>query len=314
MKSTLSYKKEFFGKLSLAESANPLQTNLEFIFTDFAANKNKQGIPESEADNIVATGLYMPVKTNYISGGVKGHAGSQPVGPIIALEKSEDRVIGKAILWRDEFSDLDEYLREAFAESSDGVQFSWEVYHQDSEIDDSGVEWLKGCVVGGITIVSNPAYQGRTPLLALSEEKETMELEELKQALSEALAKIAELETKLTETQAYTDGIEAVKAEVLQELESLREYKKSAEATAIAESRKASLLDAGIENFESRKEFYCSLSDELFAQYVSDLRAVRGTKSVSSAQTNELPEPIHGGQEEITVQDIVKNYKEIVRG
>jgi hypothetical protein len=45
---------------------------------------------------------------------------------------------------------------------------SWEVFYKDVETDDGGVQWLKDCSTRAATLVGNPAYAGRTSVLALA--------------------------------------------------------------------------------------------------------------------------------------------------
>ena len=67
-------------RIAKAESLHPFQTQIEFIFTDFLPNKNNQGIPIEEAQNIINTAIGMPIKISRAQ--EKGHAGAIPVGPI----------------------------------------------------------------------------------------------------------------------------------------------------------------------------------------------------------------------------------------
>jgi len=172
--------------VAVANEKHPLQSKLTFVFTDFAPNANKQGVPRSEAANICDTGLYMPVKVHFDGRGVGRHEATVPIGPITMMQNTGDRIIGEAIVWRDEFPDVVEYLEKASAEEG-GVQFSWEIYYGEAEIDDSGIQWLHDCIVAGHTIVDKPAYKGRTPLLAIAQELTMEELQAQIQSLTEKL-------------------------------------------------------------------------------------------------------------------------------
>lgn len=163
---------EFTGILrASATQSNPLQSTIEFVFTDFKPNKNKQGVAASEALNIIETGLNQPVKVHFLGDDVAAHKNAVPVGPIINLRQEDDRVIGTAIIWKDEYADLVTYIEKASA-SEGGVQFSWELYYRSSTKDENDIQWLEGVVVAGIAIVSDPAYSGRTPLLSFAETRE----------------------------------------------------------------------------------------------------------------------------------------------
>jgi hypothetical protein len=88
-------------------------------------------------------------------------------------------IAGDAVIWNDLNESVAEHLRAAFAE---GIGTSWEIYYEDSDKDDNGVEWLKGCVFAGTCIVETPAYgPNRTRLLAIAEElnKTNQELESM---------------------------------------------------------------------------------------------------------------------------------------
>lgn len=153
---------------SVASSkTNPLQAEIEFVFTDFKPNKNKEGVPETEVDNIINTGKYMPVKTLYTKAGVQDHEFSLPIGTIVDLQHEEDKIIGRALIWKDEFKDLVNYLASEI-ESLRFPQISWELYSYTREIKDN-VTWLKDIVVAAATIVKNPAYNGRTPVRSIAE-------------------------------------------------------------------------------------------------------------------------------------------------
>jgi hypothetical protein len=260
-----------------ADQSHPLQTNIDFIFTDFKPNRNRQGVPESEAENIVRTGINMPVKANFTGGAVKGHNNAMPIGPITMMEQQGDKIVGHAVIWKDEFPDLTQYLEEA-SKDADGVQFSWELYYKNAEADVNGTLWLHDCIVAGAAIVADPAYAGRTHLLALAEENK-MNLDELKAQVSELSDKLwsmldslyaalslpgsidkaagieaqftaviealkgmaeakASLEAQLTEKDTQLAAAETSKSELETELTELREYKSNAEA----EKARAELL------------------------------------------------------------------------
>ncbi len=324
-------KTSFDGYLrASANQAHPLQTNLEFIFTDFHPNKNRQGVPVTEASNIMTTGLNQPVKVNFTGGKIRGHSSATPVGPIISMEQQGDKIVGHAIIWKDEYPDLTEYLEEA-SKADDGVQFSWELYYQSAEADSSGVSWLQGCVVAGAAIVADPAYAGRTHLLALAEE-EKMDNDELQKQISELHDKLwnmldvlyaavalpgaidkaagvesqfkalvdavkgmaeakAELETKVKSAEEKTTELEGAVAE-------LKQFKEVAEA----EKAKAEILDVRrgalkdilpVEEFNSKAEFFAGLNDEQFKVYTESLTKVaQSAKATAGVVSGLVPDPI----------------------
>lgn len=157
---------------AVADSKHPLQTQLSLILTDFAPNKNKQGIPESEAEAIMQTALQQPVKINFDGFDYNGHPRAIPIGPIVntyrGIDNGVDVIYADAVIWNSVYTDIAEHLKLAFAE---GIGTSWEIYYDHAVVDEYGVEWLQGCVFDGTCIVKSPAYgPNRTRILAIAEE------------------------------------------------------------------------------------------------------------------------------------------------
>ena len=140
-------------------------TWLKFVFTDSKPNGNNQGIREEEFDKLVRTGLHKPFKKAL--GYVGDHEGVTPIGSIAYLEKEGDRVVGIAAIWDTEYPEEAAWLKQAYA-SNLSLQTSWEILYEDFDTDADGVEWLKDCVTKAVTLVDNPAYEGRTPILAVA--------------------------------------------------------------------------------------------------------------------------------------------------
>lgn len=175
---------QFIGKLrAIADETHPLQTILEIVLTDFEPNKNKQQIPDSEADNLIASALHMPIKINYANGKHKGHAESIPIGTIKDAWREGDQILARSILWKEEFPEIDKYLKTATAEH-EYLGTSWEILYKNSETLDN-IEILHGCVFSSTVIVDNPAYGFRTPIRSIAEEKESMEEQEKLEKLVE---------------------------------------------------------------------------------------------------------------------------------
>jgi hypothetical protein len=157
-----------------ADKTHPLQTRLSLIITDFEPNSNKQGIPKSEADNIMRYAISSPLKINFDGLDYHGHKNAIPIGPITSAFASNDNgrdvIAGEAVVWNDIYEDVADHLKVAFAE---GLGTSWEIYYKDSEKDDNGIEWLQGCVFAGTCVVATPAYgPNRTRVLAIAEKLE----------------------------------------------------------------------------------------------------------------------------------------------
>lgn len=157
---------------AVANQHHPFQTEVTLILTDFEPNNNKQGVPKTEAENILRTALFTPLKINFDGEEIGGHVGATPIGSITyaALDKDDasDVIIGRAVIWNDIYTNESDYLKQAFAE---GVGTSWEIYFEDSHNDDNGIQWLEGCVFGGTCVVNKPAYgSNRTRFLAIAEQ------------------------------------------------------------------------------------------------------------------------------------------------
>ena len=175
---------------AVADQDHPLQTKLSLIITDFLPNGNKQGIPETEKQNIIAYAKNMPLKINFDGAGYTGHVGAIPIGPIVNVYESEDngrRVIaGDAIIWNEVYDDIADHLKVAFSE---GIGTSWEIFYDSTETDGDGNQWLHGCVFAGTCIVQVPAYgPNRTRVLAIAERLQERKLELTEKMSVEATA------------------------------------------------------------------------------------------------------------------------------
>lgn len=163
--------------LRIVESAeadtHPLLTWMEFVFADNKPNGNMQGIPVEAFSSVISTGQYMPIKMD--EGKIGGHTSSKPLGVIRDMSHNEQEVVGTAAIWHKERPSDVALLRESYA-NGDPLNISFELIYSEFEIDDSGVEWLLDPVVRAATIVNNPAYEGRTPVLSIAGEDMYVEL------------------------------------------------------------------------------------------------------------------------------------------
>jgi hypothetical protein len=279
--------------IAVASDEHPLQSRLQFIFTDFLPNKNKQGVRREEAANIINSAMYMPVKVHFDGDEYYGHSGAFPIGPIIEMREEGDVLVAEALVWKDEFPDLVEHLHKKVAADAKRVNFSWEMYYTGSDFDEDGNEWLNGCVVAGTTIVDRPAYVGRTHLIAMAEHKDidglVQQVDDLGNLIQSILAELkdmrsdsmdesqtdlqaAESDVVVAEGEAadpagasdqgdtdelasMRDELAALRSEV-EELRSFRQQVESDRAKAeILSARRQSLADAGI-----------AMTDEAFAE------------------------------------------------
>lgn len=295
---------------AVADETHPLQQRLRFVFTDYAPNSNKQGVPRDEAENLIASALYMPVKVNFDGESYHGHAGAYPVGPIIQMKEEDGVLVAEARVWRDEFPSLAQFLEDRFKTNSGDVNFSWELYYRDSETDDEGIEWLRGCVVAATTIVATPAYRGRTHLVSLAEERsDVMQIDP------------AEVEALRSDLAAAKDALDAAKSQldtVTQELSELREFKQGIELaqarTQAIETRKQKLTEAGVvmsdDVLQAKIDFIVGLSDEQFADYIETVRAA-SQKSVAEKKNGDgiIPDPLHTS-DTVEISKLAKSLRE----
>jgi hypothetical protein len=274
-----------------------------FVFTDDQPNENKERIPQEEFRNIIDTGVHMPIKME--QGNPNGnHPNSKPIGTITNLKQEDNKVVGIAALWKEEYPDSVKALEEAYA-GGEALKLSWELYREPTAVDENGIEHFKGTRVKGITFVGNPAYAGRTNLLALAEkEDKTQEENKLTDtttvdvaALQAELADVkVQLEAANTALQSKETELETV---ISPELASLREFKQAAEAkdakyNKMTERRKK-LKEAGVdyseEDFETKKEMLAEMDEAVFEFLVQERVAFSSTDKKTTSASAEITNP-----------------------
>ena len=275
---------------------NPTLRWLKFVLTDDQPNENKQRIPQEEFDNLIRSGINMPIKM--AEGDIAdGHPGSKPIGVITHLKQVANKIEGLAALWSSERPDDVDLIIDEF-ESGTPPQISWEVPFDEEILGDDGISTLKGIILRAATLVRLPAFAGRTPVLAIASkdikpieanannQEDTMtdeQIKELEDKLAEATSKIAELTGQLKEK---TDGF----ASVEEELTTLREFKaqadKAADEATLLTSVRAKFAEAEIEKsdeyFEENKEHFLSLDGTSLDFMIQEMSAFAKT-SVANA-------------------------------
>jgi hypothetical protein len=288
-------------------SLNPYLTLAKFVFADDKGNSNSQGIEFEDFDEVANTALHMPVKMNFTGTDVQNHLGSYVVGHITEMEKSvaEDntnQLMATAVLYREEYPEEVRFLKDAHA-SGDAPGISYEIAYEDSIIRD-GVQWLKKLVTCAATFVKTPAYGKRTALLALasaktdSEFKETLlalavqaeetvnptptnkggnKVDELEKAKADLDTAKAEAETKTAEINRLVEELNSRDETIstLQESIANLEREKTLEARSRKMTEAGFALEADAEKADKKKEFWLSLSEEAFEEYVNDLIAAK---------------------------------------
>jgi hypothetical protein len=159
---------EEFSSVSLS----PLLTWAKFVLSDDKPNANRKRVPLEEFDNLIKTGIYMPIKMS--EGTINdGHEGSYPIGVIAHLKRVKDRILGLAALWNRERPEDVNFIKENYKKGNP-LELSWEILYTDSAIEEAtGVEDLRNTVLRATTFVRKPAYEGRTPILEVAAKTET---------------------------------------------------------------------------------------------------------------------------------------------
>lgn len=301
-----------------AGQENPALGWLDFILTDNRPNKNKQGIRQEAFASLIKSGLYMPVKM--ATGGInEKHDEALPLGAIVSLDENDvSQIVGKASLWKNERPE-DYQLLTAMGAAGDPPQISWEILYIESNFDEEGTEWLNDPMLAGATIVKDPAYSGRTPVLSVAstEEDESEDGEEEEAPAEEkpepevetpAEEEAEEEEESEPEEEAPAES-DAAEAELLKELEELRAYRTAREkedvASKLLATRLTKLSEAGItvttEELETNREVWIGMTDEAFA-VVAELLKTKETQ----AAVDQTPVPDVSEDSSKTNIDIVR--------
>src|ERR1035437_9304220 len=128
---------ESFASISL----NPAVTWAKFVLTDDLPNANRKRIPLKEFDNLIKTGIFMPIKMA-LGQIADGHALSFPVGVISHLKKVNNQIHGLAALWDRERPEDVKLIKDRFA-SGKQLQLSWEIMYRNESVMEDGVTDLE---------------------------------------------------------------------------------------------------------------------------------------------------------------------------
>lgn len=240
-------------------SLNPNVRWMKFILLDDMPNKNKQRIPQEEFDNVVKTGMYMPLKSE--AGTTSGnHKASDPLGVITGLKKEGNHIIGLAALWEKERPEDIKMLKDSF-DAGAKINVSWELNYNE-EVKKEDYSDLLGITMNAATIVGLPAYAGRTPITALAEEtgaennsllegNSLEELEKITQERDALLVEKTQLAEKVTELEASIVQRDSISESIKTELTGLKEFKAGIDAVKEKETKITNLKklfsDSGLE-------------------------------------------------------------------
>lgn len=263
---------------------NPTLRWMKFILTDDQPNENKQRVPPTEFENLIKSGVHMPIK---MANGkiLPGHDEAYPIGVITNLKQTHNKIEGLAALWSRERPDDVEYIINEFR-SGKTPQISWEIPFTEIKEED-GIQNLTGICLRAATLVGLPAYAGRTPVLAVASKTDEgvinmPELEALQTELAEAKVKLEELET--------------AKASADEELKQLREFKaqvdkEQADAEKLA-TIKAKFAEAGLkkedEYFITNRDMLLVLDEAALNFMVQELAAF-AQASINKPDKPEIP-------------------------
>lgn len=310
--------KNELGEAFASFMLNPTVTWVKFVLTDDKTNANGERVPQEEFANLIKSGIHMPVKMVY--GEIQGHPNSKPLGTITHLKEVQNddgssAIIALAALWSKERPADIEYIKQRFAEKKP-VDTSWEILYEDSTLnsDKNSID-LHGTVLSATTIVGNPAYQGRTPFLAISSKKaaeitneeETtednlMDVKELEAKLAEvepklatALSEIEQLKTEKAEKEAEIATLTEKNTAQETELTTLREYKDGVEAEIAKVEKidaiKAKFVEAGLQKedkyFTDNEDKFLKMDDEALAFFIQEMAANLSEETHSSSASND---------------------------
>lgn len=307
--------------IAQADFSNPFVSVISFILTDFLPNKNGQAVAIEEKDRIIETAKGMPFKMNVETG---GHEGAETIGPIVKTWFGNDNnrpvVYAEAIIWKLEYPEIDRFIQEKY-QNQEPLAVSWELLYSDSEIDNNNVQWLKNVIVTGVALVSQPAYGTyRTRILAVAEDQTTeasmiapdeqLTDAQMTGAHNVALPTVASA-TELTppDTAMLERELEQARAEIAQLRDQIVALKNE-----LAFAQRKDVLREFFHDVEDRRDFVLALSDEAFVAYVNDLRAMKQSALVQSAQselhtaTSSMKSAIPAGlaNEPLSVVDLFK--------
>jgi hypothetical protein len=317
-------------------SLNRHVTWMKIVLADDGFNANKQRIPQTEFANVIRTGIYMPVKMT--KGKINtDHTDSEPLGVMAHIKANGNTLEALAALWNTERTEDIEFLKKKYS-SGEPIDVSWELTYTSVASEDGG-EALKDVCMNAATIVGAPAYQGRTPVVALSSDDNNenvgdniimeITLEQHESAMtslkSQYDATIAELNTKLSDASTKLTETETKLSELTPKYEELASFKQAIDA----QEAKAARLDAIKAKFTEAKltvdEKYITekadklmgYSDEQLDFFIQELVAAmdseasaRASKDEAISVTSKLPRITRPPTEPVDNEAIVKFLRE----
>ncbi len=135
----------------------------------------------------------------------------------------------------------------------------------------------------------------------LERELATTDLSSMGDQLAKALSSIQKRFDALKDKAAKAEVVEAELSELKDGITKAEAEKAEAEKL---ETRKEALAEVGIE-ITDKQDFYLTMEDALFTQYVEDLKSVKGNKTVAEVKKPIIPEPtISSATTQISIQEL----------
>lgn len=294
---------------------NPYVSWAKFIFTDDQPNGNNKRIPLEEFQNIIRTGVHMPIKM--ATGKIEpGHDKSVPLGTIAQLKIEGNKVLGLAALWLAERPEDVQLIKEKNKTDSK-AQISWEVLYGSSSTEDSGAITLNDVCVRAATIVGMPAYKGRTPILDVaSDTSNNTEENNVEMTLEQLTQKVSELEANLATSTATIAERDTQIATLTTELTTLKEFKASIDKKQAEEAKFASIkqkfidskIEKPVEYFETNREKLLALDESAIDFMLQELVAFSSSNTNNASLNPSLPN-IQTVTSGITMKDLAEALK-----
>lgn len=272
-------------------SVNPLVTWAKFVLTDDIPNEKKERVPKEEFDNLIKSGVFMPIKMAE-SAINDDHSDAAPLGVITHLKKVKNQVVGLAALWKRERQEDIQMIKEKF-DKNEPINLSWEIVYGDTETSADGVTDLLDTSLRAATIVGMPAYAGRTTFTALASkekqeeileelEKLQKELDTLKESYSSLEDQLKEKSTELEELNPELDKLRQYKTEIEDEKEKVQKLGK------IQEKFSSAKIEKGEEYFSENGEMLLGLSEDALDFMIQELVAFASTKEEDEEDGEEV--------------------------
>lgn len=287
-----------------AVTLNPDIAWAKFILTDDSINANKDRIPVEEFENLIRTGINMPIKMA-VKKIEDGHNESYPIGVITHLKQIKNKVVGLAALWKHERPKDIEYIKNRYSKG-EPLDLSWEISYAGEVLLEDGTRNLIGTSLNATTLVGVPAYEGRLGITAMaSKEEEVTKLEKQIKELTDKLADATainldlakaqgELETELKESKTAFETL-------TEEIEGLKSFKEDIvakdERAGKLQLIKDMFVEAGIEKdeeyFEEKAEVLLGFDEsslEFFIQEsIAFIKEASKEKGIKNASDEALP-------------------------